>query len=513
MDSIVDRIGVPRDVRQAIVCFGFGHSPLYFPRNRSDETGAQILARVLNNERIAPFFPIVVARKEANEWLGRELGRGAYIDKKKLKFGEIAQDAEFCGDPWFSLSILAAVEGVARRYAFYRAMSESMLRFAMLRKINWWRRLIDELPGDSIYLNANVPHALDDFIAFKLFERKALPAFSIYRLPIFEGLSARLMIFLDPFRQDHPFPIRESEGEGSAQTEVPADLRGMLEHVKAKAKESNVAVVETGLRPKAWRIWRTVRYGPRRLQMPATRRLDRNAISNIATIAQYNRLSKKLLPQSPFIYFPLHMQPEASSNPLGGMYADQRLVVEAFSHALPQGVNLLVKEHPLQFADRDGLAFRSAGFYSDIAKFDNVVLAHHSIRAESLIRRSLAAVTLTGATALEALALGRYCFVLGASMFSRAPNALRPGDHDDLRAQLLRLEQGAFPPISQARIDEFLKWIDEHSVFGYMDPYKHPRLKPKFSKEENVRAVSSALIQVMKSVLEAESVQFKSDSS
>jgi len=183
---------------------------------------------------------------------------------------------------------------------------------------------------------------------------------------------------------------------------------------------------------------------------------------------------------------------------LAGIYADQQVVVEAISNALPRGLKLVVKEHPLQFTTSDKLSFRSVAFYSGLKRLDNVVLAHHKEPAAPLIRNCLAAVTLTGTTALEALAYRRYCFVLGSSVLAKSPNALVPENQADLRRQLAQLSKNQLPPIAEKDIGEFLRWIEEHSVFGYLDPDKHPRLEGLFGKEQNVAAVSDAVIHAIR---------------
>ena len=52
----------------------------------------------------------------------------------------------------------------------------------------------------------------------------------------------------------------------------------------------------------------------------------------------------------PFVYVPLHLQPERSTNPLGGVFDEQYLMVGMISSELPSGWRIYVKEHPSQFA-------------------------------------------------------------------------------------------------------------------------------------------------------------------
>lgn len=496
--SITDEIGVPPNIQRAIICYGFDHSPYDYPKGRSDETGAQILKRTLQNELLKSYFPIVVTSHDTSRWLEENLNNGAFINKEKLRYSRTTSHADYIGDPFLPLPVLCQAERIAERYRFYRKMSFQKLRLAMIQKICWWSRLVDELPRQSIYLNANAPHTLDDYIAFQLFKARGMATFCIYRLPLFQGLSSRLMVFTDPFNQKNPIPAHDRASEKSTSNVIAEDLTQVLSFIREGSKNTKP---HNGTKLEARKI-RTaihmVRIAPRKAKKQLKKKLDRNILGNAAKLIYYQHAVSRTLPRKDFIYYPLHMQPEASSMPLAGIYADQQVVVEALSNALPRGLKLVVKEHPLQFTTSDKLSFRSVEFYSRLKSLDNVVLAHQKEPAAPLIRNSLAAVTLTGTTALEALAYRRYCFVLGSSVLARSPNALVPQNQTDLRRQLARLSKNQLPPIAEDDIADFLKWIEKHSVFGYLDPDKHPRLEAKFGKEQNVAAVSGAVIHAIR---------------
>jgi len=420
-ESIAGQIGVPPNIQRAIICYGFDHSPYDHPKGRSDETGAQILTRTLQNELLKSYFPIVVTSSDTSRWLEENLHKGAFINKEGLRYGRIASHADYISNPFVPLAILYQAERIAQRYKFYRNMPSQKLRMAMLQKVCWWSQLIEDLPRQSIYLNANAPHTLDDYIAFQLFKTREMRTFCIYRLPLFQGLSSRLMIFTDPFNQKNPIPANGRASEESSGNATTAGLNQVLEFIREGGK-SAIACNAPKLRGRKIRTAiKMARIAPRKVQKQLKKKLDRNILGNAAKIIYYKHAASKTLPQKGFIYYPLHMQPEASSMPLAGIYADQQVVVEAISNALPRGLKLVVKEHPLQFTTSDKLSFRSVAFYSSLKSLDNVVLAHHKAPAAPLIRNCLAAVTLTGTTALEALAYRRYCFVLGSSVLAKSP--------------------------------------------------------------------------------------------
>ena len=50
-------------------------------------------------------------------------------------------------------------------------------------------------------------------------------------------------------------------------------------------------------------------------------------------------------------YLFLHYQPEASSIPLAGMFADQMIAIEKINSKLKENECLVIKEHPCQFIE------------------------------------------------------------------------------------------------------------------------------------------------------------------
>lgn len=84
---------------------------------------------------------------------------------------------------------------------------------------------------------------------------------------------------------------------------------------------------------------------------------------------RYAQLARRPKEGEKFIYVPLHMQPELTTCPLGGQFADQLLMVRMLSAHLPKGYRLYVKEHPDQL--RHTLTHpsaRSAEFYDENSK-------------------------------------------------------------------------------------------------------------------------------------------------
>lgn len=120
---------------------------------------------------------------------------------------------------------------------------------------------------------------------------------------------------------------------------------------------------------------------------------------------------KKTLPNQEFFYYPLHVDPEASTMVMSPLHTDQLAVIETLAKSLPPGAVLVVKEHlPM-------LGKRPRGFYRKISFIPRVVLISPYYNSHELITKSEGVVVIAGTAALEALLLKKPLIVIGDSPF------------------------------------------------------------------------------------------------
>ena len=112
---------------------------------------------------------------------------------------------------------------------------------------------------------------------------------------------------------------------------------------------------------------------------------------------------------SPFAYFPLHYEPEASLLVSAPENVDQMQVIRAAAAALPPGWRLAVKEH------RPMLGRRPAGYYERLARIPRVVLVSPFEDGLAMVRGAKVTLTITGTAGFEAVLLGRPVLFLGPS--------------------------------------------------------------------------------------------------
>ena len=136
-----------------------------------------------------------------------------------------------------------------------------------------------------------------------------------------------------------------------------------------------------------------------------------------------NRYSREL-PASPFVTVFLHYQPERTSVPEGGRYAQQFRIILDLLALLPSGWAVVVKEHPSTFMLEMSRPFRHPRFYAALGDHARVVLASPNVSSFALIDESEAVATLTGRVGFEALCRQTPVMVFGDAPYKECPGVI-----------------------------------------------------------------------------------------
>lgn len=168
--------------------------------------------------------------------------------------------------------------------------------------------------------------------------------------------------------------------------------------------------------------------------------------------------------RKPYVYFPLHLQPEATTSPLGGVYVELQLVVEMLVKALPAGWLLVVKENPKQ-----RLAKRSSAFYRRLASMQSVRIASRAEDSFGLMQGASAVAAVTGTAGWEALCSGKPVFVFGEAFYRHAKGALAVDDLAGLAAALARVQDGAYETASLGDLEQLLAALQHSTHRGICD--------------------------------------------
>ena len=121
--------------------------------------------------------------------------------------------------------------------------------------------------------------------------------------------------------------------------------------------------------------------------------------------------------KKPFIYFPLHLEPERSTLISAPLFTNQIEVITNIAKSLPNGYNLYVKEHPVMSIR----GWHSIFYYKQIMSLPNVILIHPSVKSEYIIKRSSLVISISSTSALEAGYYNKPSITLSNQDFSYLP--------------------------------------------------------------------------------------------
>lgn len=135
----------------------------------------------------------------------------------------------------------------------------------------------------------------------------------------------------------------------------------------------------------------------------------------------------------PFVFYPLHTEPETALQGLSPEYFYQLSAIAAVSRDLPAGFLLAVKE---TFA---GIGRRPRDFYRQILEFKNVIILDPVERGIDIVREAAATVTITGTAGMEAAIIGKPVIAFGRhNVYNFLPHVMVVTEECQLKGYLHR---------------------------------------------------------------------------
>jgi hypothetical protein len=137
-------------------------------------------------------------------------------------------------------------------------------------------------------------------------------------------------------------------------------------------------------------------------------------IQTLFTINFYNKYATDKCDSGNSLVFFLQFQPEASTMPQGGIFADQLLALDLILQAVPKDMTVYVKEHPYMFCQFGQDAHeRSVRFYKYILRDPRVYLVKKNYDSIKLIKKVKYVVSINGSISMEAILQGKPCIIFG----------------------------------------------------------------------------------------------------
>ena len=130
-----------------------------------------------------------------------------------------------------------------------------------------------------------------------------------------------------------------------------------------------------------------------------------------------------------YVYFPLHYEPERTTNPDGGVFQDQLLAIIKLRKLVPDNIAIIVKEHPSQFIYAEpGSRGRSPLFYKLIKNIKELKFISLNENSIKLILNSEMVASVTGSVCIESAILGKKAITFGKTWYSNCPNTIKWSD-------------------------------------------------------------------------------------
>jgi hypothetical protein len=173
----------------------------------------------------------------------------------------------------------------------------------------------------------------------------------------------------------------------------------------------------------------------------------------------------------PFVYVPLHNQPEMSTSSLGGAFRDQLLMVEALAADLPEGWRIYVKENP-----RQGSFARGPMFFHRLTRLRGVQFVPSDTSTHELSSRARFTASVVGTAGWEAVRKGRPTMVFGNPWYKSLPGVVpwRAGldfaavaatriDHAALEEQAGRIVARCHPGVIETIYEKLVPDLDREA--------------------------------------------------
>jgi len=135
----------------------------------------------------------------------------------------------------------------------------------------------------------------------------------------------------------------------------------------------------------------------------------------------------------PFVYYPLHVPADMALTIRSPEYLDQLATIDFLLRTIPQGYDLVVKEHPAQIGAIDPRWIRALA-----RRYDTFVLLPPTMNNFEVLSRASAVVTVNSKSGAEALMLGTPVVVTGDAFYTTCPLVVRADGLGDAPRALRR---------------------------------------------------------------------------
>ena len=353
-----------------------------------------------------------------------------------------------------------------------------------IKHLRFWNFKLDQNIDFAIF--ENIPHEGFDFIIYELCKRKSIKTLCFYTLPVRPFQSVLMHSFSDLFNPGNE--IKETYNNllfkyNDKQDEIPKipiadyllnyykehdkDPESIVSFTRAESRTIYSKFKKLQIKKNIYRLIKglsTFKFS--KILNGIIIKLYRDAYFESENTVEifYNSFVVEPEFDKPFIYFPLHFQPEASTSPLGRNYVDLVLVCEMLSWVVGPDILIYVKEHP-RSSKVDYI--RNIAFYERLLTCKNVQFLDRNYNSYNLIDKSIAVATVTGSAGWESFLRRKPVFMFGSRFYESAPGVFKIHSIQDLE-EAFKTVMNNENLVSKNQILLYLKSLEFHVFEGFI---------------------------------------------
>lgn len=356
----------------------------------------------------------------------------------------------------------------------------------------------------NLYISAWIPHEIPDIIIYYLCKHHKIPVLYFNTCTIRDTSFAEHDIEKSAYQIGVRYAelLEEFRDETNPNT-FTLDARFSSYYDALASSEGQSPAIESIKRLTYWGhirqiFWRRpiqfILYGLGYLTFRGISRLA-YAYKRWRTVSQYERYydshAEEPDLERPFVYLPLHFQPEASTNPMGGSFRDQSLMVEMLNAHLPDDTFIYIKEHQR----KSGWLSRSEDFYKGLLALNKVRFIPRKFNTFALREHCCAVATVTGTAGFEAIFRGKPVLLFGYRFYQYASGVYNIRSSNDCQNAVQAIfTEKKVPKSFESKM--YLQAMQDTCIDGVLDPWKMK--VTHMPHEHHVNAMEAGIFQEIK---------------
>ena len=170
---------------------------------------------------------------------------------------------------------------------------------------------------------------------------------------------------------------------------------------------------------------------------------------------QYHK--PKIEKDEPFIYMPLHQEPERSLLIAAPKFSNQMETVKEISEKMPKNFQLYVKEHPTQGPARN---WRDISFYSEVMNIKNVKLFHPNFNPKFLFQKCKMVLSVGGTSSFEAAFYGKPSIIFADLGYTLIPCIKKLNSYNELKQSI---EGAISTEVNPQHVQNYIQFLEKNS--------------------------------------------------